>query len=217
LLLTVRLLRQSWSFLLVDRRQERRPELLLHDWLRGFFLPDRGAPTALWPWTWLAIVRSAVVVVGIATTAVAYFDAPADVYVINSCSVTADADKKSRYLARKASRTNPDAVVVMTGCHSHRDLEYVRPIRKEIERHGHNLLGGLTNQPMQSAHPKRVQKISAMPTLQDPVALSSQHSPILLVPGRSDRNCWGFLNRCQPDADLGRICHSLLRRKTSWA
>lgn len=46
------------------------------------------------------------------------FDAPADVYVINSCSVTADADKKSRYLARKAARTNPDAVVVMTGCHS---------------------------------------------------------------------------------------------------
>ncbi len=46
------------------------------------------------------------------------FDAPADVYVINSCSVTASADKKSRYLARKASRTNPDAVVVMTGCHS---------------------------------------------------------------------------------------------------
>ncbi len=46
------------------------------------------------------------------------FDAPADVYVINSCSVTASADKKSRYLARKASRTNPDALVVMTGCHA---------------------------------------------------------------------------------------------------
>jgi threonylcarbamoyladenosine tRNA methylthiotransferase MtaB len=51
------------------------------------------------------------------------FDTPADVYVINSCSVTADADKKSRYLARKASRTNPDAVVVMTGCHSQVALE----------------------------------------------------------------------------------------------
>ena len=46
------------------------------------------------------------------------FDAPADVYVINSCSVTESADKKSRYLARKASRTNPEALVVMTGCHS---------------------------------------------------------------------------------------------------
>lgn len=51
------------------------------------------------------------------------FDAPADVYVINSCSVTEAADKKSRYLARKAARTNPDAVVVMTGCHSQTVLD----------------------------------------------------------------------------------------------
>jgi len=51
------------------------------------------------------------------------FDAPADVYVINSCSVTESADKKSRYLARKASRTNPEAVVVMTGCHSQMVLD----------------------------------------------------------------------------------------------
>lgn len=51
------------------------------------------------------------------------FDAPADVYVINSCSVTSSADKKSRYLARKASRMNPDAVVVMTGCHSQMVLD----------------------------------------------------------------------------------------------
>ncbi|WP_395092723.1 tRNA (N(6)-L-threonylcarbamoyladenosine(37)-C(2))-methylthiotransferase MtaB [Armatimonas sp.] len=52
------------------------------------------------------------------------FDAPADVYIINSCSVTAAADKKSRYLARKASRTNPNAVVVMTGCHSQQVLDH---------------------------------------------------------------------------------------------
>jgi threonylcarbamoyladenosine tRNA methylthiotransferase MtaB len=37
--------------------------------------------------------------------------------------VTESADKKSRYLARKASRTNPDAVVVMTGCHSQMALD----------------------------------------------------------------------------------------------
>jgi threonylcarbamoyladenosine tRNA methylthiotransferase MtaB len=51
------------------------------------------------------------------------FDAPADVYVINSCSVTAAADKKSRYLARKAARTNPEAVVVMTGCHAQMTID----------------------------------------------------------------------------------------------
>jgi threonylcarbamoyladenosine tRNA methylthiotransferase MtaB len=51
------------------------------------------------------------------------FDAPADVYVINSCSVTDAADRKSRYLARKAARTNPDATVIMTGCHSQTVLD----------------------------------------------------------------------------------------------
>ena len=51
------------------------------------------------------------------------FDPPADVDVINSCSVTESADKKSRYLARKASHPNPDAVVVMTGCHSQMALD----------------------------------------------------------------------------------------------
>ncbi len=44
------------------------------------------------------------------------FRQQADVYVVNTCSVTADADKKSRYTARKASRTNPNAKVIITGC-----------------------------------------------------------------------------------------------------
>ena len=44
------------------------------------------------------------------------FRSPADVYVVNTCSVTADADKKSRHTARKAARQNPAAKVVLTGC-----------------------------------------------------------------------------------------------------
>jgi len=50
--------------------------------------------------------------------AIVPFDAPADVYVINSCSVTSVAESKSRYAVRKASRTNPGAKVVVTGCAS---------------------------------------------------------------------------------------------------
>ncbi len=46
------------------------------------------------------------------------FDSPADVYVINSCSVTHTAESKSRYSARKAARSNPDSIVVITGCAS---------------------------------------------------------------------------------------------------
>ena len=41
----------------------------------------------------------------------------ADVYVINSCSVTSVADRKSRQFVRKARKDNPDAVVILMGCY----------------------------------------------------------------------------------------------------
>src|SRR5690349_20537027 len=40
----------------------------------------------------------------------------ADVYVVNSCTVTDRADAESRQLARRARRFNPAARVIMTGC-----------------------------------------------------------------------------------------------------
>jgi threonylcarbamoyladenosine tRNA methylthiotransferase MtaB len=46
------------------------------------------------------------------------FTAPADIYVINTCSVTQAAERKSRYMLRKLTRQNPDAVIVMTGCYA---------------------------------------------------------------------------------------------------
>ena len=44
------------------------------------------------------------------------FNGPADVYVVNTCTVTQTADKKSRQMIRRASGNNPDAVVVAVGC-----------------------------------------------------------------------------------------------------
>src|SRR5512139_464148 len=46
------------------------------------------------------------------------FDAVADVYVINTCTITAEADADSRQLARRAVRQNPSALVVVTGCYA---------------------------------------------------------------------------------------------------
>jgi len=46
------------------------------------------------------------------------FDCPADVYIINTCTVTRIGDRKSRQLIRRASRTNPEAVVAVTGCYA---------------------------------------------------------------------------------------------------
>jgi threonylcarbamoyladenosine tRNA methylthiotransferase MtaB len=44
------------------------------------------------------------------------FDAGADVYVVNSCTVTDRADAESRQLARRARRLNPHGRVILTGC-----------------------------------------------------------------------------------------------------
>lgn len=46
------------------------------------------------------------------------FPSPADVYVVNTCSVTQEAVRKSRQIARRARRLNPEAIVVVTGCHA---------------------------------------------------------------------------------------------------
>src|SRR5687768_2102138 len=42
----------------------------------------------------------------------------ADVYVINTCSVTDNADKECRYLVRKIQRKSPESFVVITGCYA---------------------------------------------------------------------------------------------------
>lgn len=45
------------------------------------------------------------------------FDQKADVYVINTCSVTNIADRKSRQMLNRAKKQNPDSVVVAAGCY----------------------------------------------------------------------------------------------------
>lgn len=81
------------------------------------------------------------------------FDTIADVYVINTCTVTNTGDKKSRQVIRRAIRKNPDAVICVTGCYAqtspaeilaipgvdivvgtqdrHKMLEYINQYRKE--------------------------------------------------------------------------------------
>ncbi|WP_457640100.1 tRNA (N(6)-L-threonylcarbamoyladenosine(37)-C(2))-methylthiotransferase MtaB [Persephonella sp.] len=46
------------------------------------------------------------------------FSEEADIYVVNTCSVTNDADRTSRKTLRQAKRRNPQAVVVATGCYA---------------------------------------------------------------------------------------------------
>ncbi|MEI6586960.1 MAG: tRNA (N(6)-L-threonylcarbamoyladenosine(37)-C(2))-methylthiotransferase MtaB, partial [Sediminibacterium sp.] len=46
------------------------------------------------------------------------FDAQADVYVINTCSVTDNADKECRQIVRRIQRKSPESFVVITGCYA---------------------------------------------------------------------------------------------------
>src|SRR6478736_4926409 len=46
------------------------------------------------------------------------FDDQADVYVINTCSVTENADRECRQLVRRIQRKSPESLVVITGCYA---------------------------------------------------------------------------------------------------
>ncbi|MDQ7792287.1 MAG: tRNA (N(6)-L-threonylcarbamoyladenosine(37)-C(2))-methylthiotransferase MtaB [Clostridia bacterium] len=56
------------------------------------------------------------------------FEDPADVYVVNTCTVTNIGDRKSRQMIRRAVRTNPDGIVVVTGCYAQVASEEVSAI-----------------------------------------------------------------------------------------
>lgn len=47
---------------------------------------------------------------------IVHFDEYADVYIINTCTVTGMSDKKSRQMAKRSKRINPDSVVAVIGC-----------------------------------------------------------------------------------------------------
>ncbi len=47
-------------------------------------------------------------------------DTKTDIYILNTCTVTHIADRKSRHLLRQAHRRNPEALVVATGCYAER-------------------------------------------------------------------------------------------------
>lgn len=52
----------------------------------------------------------------------------ADAVVINSCSVTAEGDKKTRHIIRQAVRKNPEALIIVTGCYAQLQPEAIQKI-----------------------------------------------------------------------------------------
>jgi len=72
------------------------------------------------------------------------FEQAADAYIINTCSVTAVSDKKSRQMIRRAKKRNPAAIIAACGC-------YVQTHTDEAKSLGIDLIGG-TGQRMEFLH-----------------------------------------------------------------
>ena len=66
------------------------------------------------------------------------FDEDCQGYVVNTCSVTAVADKKNRAIIRRCRKNHPDAVIAVCGCYSQHDAEAVRAL-------GVDVIGGSAN------------------------------------------------------------------------
>ncbi len=60
------------------------------------------------------------------------FDSDCDGYIINTCSVTAVADKKNRAMIRRCRRDHPDAVVAVCGCYTQHDPEAARKLGVDV-------------------------------------------------------------------------------------
>ena len=62
--------------------------------------------------------------------------AAADVHILNSCTVTADADSSCRQLVRKILREQPDSRVIVTGCYAERAPQELREMSSRVEVFG---------------------------------------------------------------------------------
>ncbi|MCD6013758.1 MAG: MiaB-like tRNA modifying enzyme [Flavipsychrobacter sp.] len=80
------------------------------------------------------------------------FEEAADVYVINTCSVTENADKECRYIVRGIQRRAPNAMVVVTGCYAQLKPKEIAQIK------GVDLVLGAAEKFNLAAHLKEISK-----------------------------------------------------------
>ena len=60
------------------------------------------------------------------------FDGEADAYIINTCTVTAVSDKKSRQMIRQARKRSPHAIVAVCGCYAQTDPQAVEELEVDL-------------------------------------------------------------------------------------
>ncbi len=91
------------------------------------------------------------------------FDDYADVYVINTCTVTSISDRKSRQMIRRAKRLNPDSFLIVCGCYAQVSPDDVKSIdgvdlvlgtneRKDIVNYAEKRLSGVVVKDIKNLH-----------------------------------------------------------------
>jgi len=109
-------------------------------------------------------------------------------YIVNTCTVTREADAKARHLLRRVRRENPQALVVATGCYAQRDprelsgLAHLVVPQEEKERLP-ELLAGIVS-PSESSPPHPHHRTRALVKVQDGCNLHCSYCVVPAIRGR---------------------------------
>lgn len=124
------------------------------------------------------------------------FDALADAYIVNTCTVTAISDKKSRQMLSQAHRRNPDAVLAAVGCYA----EVARESVKSLE--GVSLVLGTDGRKDIVRYVEQARTEKTVPTLLKPFErrcfeeLSAQHDSRTRAILKVQDGCNSFCSYC---------------------
>lgn len=131
------------------------------------------------------------------------FEDKADIYIINTCTVTAVGDKKSRQMIRRAKRRNPDSIVAVTGC-------YAQVSKEEVEKiEGVNLVVGTANRSkivelVEQAAGKKINIVDNLTSEYEDFGIGSYHSRTRATVKIQD-GCDSFCSYCIIPYARGRV------------
>ena len=91
------------------------------------------------------------------------FSDPADVYVVNSCSVTAVSDQKSRQMLSRVRREHPEALLALCGCYAQTHAEEVRKLNVDVLGGSADRAGFIAD--LEAAYARREDAKRAIPAL----------------------------------------------------
>lgn len=119
-------------------------------------------------------------------------DHSADIYVINTCTVTARSDAESRRLIRNALKENPAAKIIVTGCYAELDKKEIRSISDKllvVKNSDKNKILKLIGRPLKTEQPSAITgfegRTKAFIKVQDGCDNFCSYCKVPLVRGRS--------------------------------